>query len=458
MPVFLFLVACHPRKSSPSKNDLSSLWSSGQTDKFITGVVINPVFIKGDSSLSYALYLPKTYSDSIKWPVIYFFDPHAAGDLPVKKYAYQAEQFGTILIGSNNIKNRMSGDELNRFLRQLFDDTYRRFSIDEKRTCVAGFSGGARVATSLALSDPAIRGVIACGGGFPSTSQIPPVHFDFLGFAGNEDFNLPELLQLDSFLKTQSCRHFLIRFKGKHEWPDSLTFRDAFLWNTFNAMKDNLIPVNDSLIQSFQKETMYEYQRMSDAHIIEKADLLSGLITFLDGLTDTKAYEIKLQKLYTDLSYKTRQQQFASLIKEESRMEQSYIQAFTSRPLLWWKEKINKLNTEIRRNSGEKRSSYQRILHYLSLVAYMQADASLRQQQNESASKYITIYRLVDPGNAYVYYFSAILEARRGNKANTMKSLKKAIQLGFDDYKDLMTRTEFSSLRDTPWFVALVKK
>ena len=74
-------------------------------DNFKTGEVIPLVNLRGDSSQKFALYLPKTYSETSKLPVIIFFDPHAEGTIPVNLYYKLAEQFQVILIASNTSKN-----------------------------------------------------------------------------------------------------------------------------------------------------------------------------------------------------------------------------------------------------------------------------------------------------------------------------------------------------------------
>jgi len=452
----VFMSSCNSKRTEKDGNILSSSILSVNKENFSTGVVIPDVVTHGDSSCSYALYLPKDYNDSLRWPVIYFFDPHAAGSLPLRKYSPWAEQFGYVLFGSNDVKNELPGNELNRVIQKLFDDTYRRFSIDEKRIYTAGFSGGARVASSLALSNPVIRGVVACGGGFPSVNRIQPVHFDFLGFAGREDFNLPELMQLDTFLLTQPGRNYLIMFQGTHEWPDSLTFKDAFFWISFNEMKDRLIPGNDSLITLFTEVNWAIFQKMRKSSPVERINQLSKIISFVQGLKDVNRYKELRDRLYTERSFKVQKQQYADIFREETRLEKNYFQAFTTRNLSWWRVEIQHINRAIKESTGEKKYEYLRVLHYLSLAAYMQTEAGLRNHQEDAAAKYIAIYGLADPDNPYVYFLSALLYARSGQDEEAIKNLRLAIRLGFHDYILLIGKSEFDHLKKDPEFETLL--
>src|SRR5438128_767224 len=77
----------------------------------------------------------------------------------------------------------------------MMKDTGERLMIDPRRVYTAGFSGGGRVATSVALSlGDAIAGVVACGGGFPSSvTPSKTVTFALFATAGTDDFNYPEM-------------------------------------------------------------------------------------------------------------------------------------------------------------------------------------------------------------------------------------------------------------------------
>ena len=56
-------------------------------------------------------------------------------------------------------------------------DVGRRFSIDPQRVYLAGMSGGARVATGIALANTLIAGVIASSAGFPDSQPRTTVPF-----------------------------------------------------------------------------------------------------------------------------------------------------------------------------------------------------------------------------------------------------------------------------------------
>ena len=136
------------------------------------GIIVDTTRCKSNPKFSYALYLPTNYSDSIKWPVIFVFDPGARGKLAVSGFVLAAEKLGYIIVCSNNSRNQLPASELSKVIHYMFMDVEERFSIDKNRIYTSGFSGGSRVAAMVALQNNSISGVIACGAGFPAENDF----------------------------------------------------------------------------------------------------------------------------------------------------------------------------------------------------------------------------------------------------------------------------------------------
>jgi len=185
------------------------------------GRVIERVECRGDATQTYALYLPSAYSPDRAWPILYCLDPGARGRMPVQCFQTAAEHAGVILAGSNNSRNG-SLDIARDAIRWLLADTQERFALDNARTYIAGFSGGARLALAWAANSR-IAGVIACGAGFGSAmpKEIP---FRLFAAAGVDDFNYDEVYALSRDLSRRGSPVRFAQFDGGHDWlPESLT-------------------------------------------------------------------------------------------------------------------------------------------------------------------------------------------------------------------------------------------
>ncbi len=172
--------------------------SSASAQALVAGEIIDRVVCAADPSQSYALYVPRQYTPSRPWPVIFAFDPGARGRVPVERYQAAAERYGYIVAGSNNSRN--GGTEFPKVLAALTNDVASRLAVDPKRVYLAGMSGGARTALGVALASKAIAGVIASSAGYPDTNVRKTLSFPLFATAGTDDFNHLEMRKLDRAL------------------------------------------------------------------------------------------------------------------------------------------------------------------------------------------------------------------------------------------------------------------
>src|SRR5882724_6406562 len=84
--------------------------TSAQVAPLPVGTILPSVVCNADSKQSYALYLPSNFSSARPWPIIYVFDPAARGQVAVETMKPAAEQFGYIVVASNNSRNGRMGD------------------------------------------------------------------------------------------------------------------------------------------------------------------------------------------------------------------------------------------------------------------------------------------------------------------------------------------------------------
>jgi hypothetical protein len=115
----------------------------------------------------YQLFVPATYKPARTWPLVLFVSP---GDDPLgwrawRKVCENNDLFFCAAYGAGG--NNTPGRRV-RVVLDAFDDLRRRYRIDPERTYLAGLSGGASLACTLAFALPDyFGGVIAAGGSAP---------------------------------------------------------------------------------------------------------------------------------------------------------------------------------------------------------------------------------------------------------------------------------------------------
>jgi hypothetical protein len=217
--------------------------SSASGQDLVAGEIIDRVVCAADPSQSYALYVPKQYTPSRPWPVIFAFDPGARGRVPVDRYQAAAERYGYIVAGSNNSRN--GGMEFPKVLAALTNDVASRLAVDPKRVYLAGMSGGARTGTRRRARIEANRRRHRVERRIPRYHVRKTLSFPLFATAGTEDFNHLEMRKLDRALTSP---HRLAIFDGGHVWLSSELALQAIEWMELQAMKSGLKPKDDAEI------------------------------------------------------------------------------------------------------------------------------------------------------------------------------------------------------------------
>jgi|WetSurSiteA1Bulk_404760.scaffolds.fasta_scaffold00916_6 dienelactone hydrolase len=385
------------------------------------GQVIEEVACLGNASQTYALYLPSNYIRERRWPILYALDPGARGKLPVERFREAAEKYGYILAGSNNSQNgpvKIVEDAVNALLR----DTQTRFAVDAQRMYVAGFSGGARAAVQVGLAMKGkIAGVALFGAGFPlDLRPAMPIPFATYLAAGIEDFNFPELRELDRTLDALQAPHAFETFSGGHEWPPDPTCRRAIEWLELQAMKSGIRAVNSEAVAEIE----LRMKPLSEADVVLKWRAMEKEVERGQNAADRE-----LSASFEDL-IAGRDRQFAA-------------------------QKLRAGLERLRNTADQRKDEIGRIASIRVLTRFwimLNEGASLAFERREYGAAVVRLELMaqVRPDNPRIYYHLARAHIQGGRKREAIESLWKAVARGFKDIATLESDQDLEPLRQMP--------
>ncbi len=448
-------------------------------EKFERGVVIDRVVSAGDPTKSYALYLPTVYTTDTgsngggatrKFPVLYCFDPMARGTVPVTRFKDAAEKYGYIVVGSNNSRN--GPQPLSEIVRDLWADTHARFSIDDRRVYLAGFSGGARVAFSIAFSlKDRVAGVIACGAGFPP--DIPastPRSFVLFAVAGTEDFNNPEIQSLARKLEGSTPPTRLAVFEGGHAWLPLQLATDVVEWLEVQAIKSGIRERSPALINEIFEHALSQASAAEAGGDRYRAyQRYAAMARDFPGLHDVGEVEKKARELSATKEIK-------DALKQEKRMEDEQdfrIQRFhtligalevgdnTFDSLVALRDELRGQREAAKGTEPSvKRTVARRVMGALFVEFFELGNTAISRKQYERAVTYYLVCTEIQPDNARSFYYLARAHAQAGSRNKALEALKTAAVKGFSgvpelagkEFEDLQTDKRFKEIQD------LVKK
>jgi pimeloyl-ACP methyl ester carboxylesterase len=412
----------------------------------VSGQVIDRITCQADPSQSYALYIPARGNQQ-PLPIVYFFDSHGVGSLPLRKYKTLADTYGFILVGSNNSKNGNDWPTTEAIWNRLYEDTRKRLKINDRRIYTAGFSGGAKVASYIAIQHPQIKGVIANGAGLPDGVSAGDFPFGFTAIAGDGDMNMTELAELTTGLDKTRTRHRILYFTGKHEWAPVATMRTAFDGLDLDAMAMGLLPRDVAAIGVFaerSKQRVNGYIHTKD--MIGARQECDVALSYLYGLSgETDWFKRQAAALDKNAEYRKQRDARQQLLAVEESTKAEYMQHFQQGDMQYWTATIDRLKARVAAKTVAS-GMYQRLLAYLSLAFYSISNQLINGNQNEDARHFVELYKKADPTNSEAWYFSAILDAREGNGRAATGDLLTAVGAGFNDKGRMRQQPEFRRL------------
>ena len=441
-----FTIACGNNSNSKDGNiDSSLIVRNSISPAPQKGKIITNVVCQSDPAKSYALYIPEGKNNQAL-PVIYFFDPHGDGLIPVKKYQSLADSFHFILAGSNNSKNGNDFNDAVSIFEAMNKDVTKRSSVNNDRIYLCGFSGGAKVATFLGLHFPGIKGVIANGAGLEDITTAGNFKFSFTAITGNGDMNMTDLVSIDKILDKTSAHHRIIFFDGIHEWAPESTMNIAFEGLQLDAMRNNSIPKDTSFINGFiiqMKKTINKEEKNNELIKAQQNCKLSTAM--LDGFADPENWFRQQQNsIEKTTAFKKEENERQTLLQKEESLKSVFQQQFMNSDGNYWTKTISDVKARAKAKTPEGQM-YQRLQAYLSLAFYSISNQVISKDQNKVADFFVSLYKLADPTNSEAWYFSAILDARNHDVVKTKEDLEKAVTLGFNDKKRLEQQPEFSN-------------
>jgi poly(3-hydroxybutyrate) depolymerase len=436
------------------------------------GSVIERVVCKNNSQQTYALYLPPNYSKTRKWPLIAAFDPGARGNMPVEHFKEAAERYGFIVCGSNNSRNGPM-PPTGEAAKAMLGDVVARFAIDDKRLYLTGFSGGARAATTLAVFfSGQIAGVIGCGAGFAEgisvNSSLPFVYY---GTVGMEDFNYPEMKQLDRTLEQARIVHRVAVFEGGHDWAPSDECVSAIEWIELHAMKSGRRARDDSFVDLLfataqSRAIAYE----SAGRIFEAYLEYAAIIADFKGLKDITGAETKTASLKDSKAVK---QALARDRDQETEQRRRVNEIFglranaqkwssdppTQKPFL---DDLKRILSDLRRKSEAKEGSPERalarrVLNQYTVASFEQSMILVQTKKYELAAANLAIDAEAMPDNWRVSYNLACAYALGGDERHAIEALNNAIKKGFSNTTELENNHQLDSIRNEPGFKKIIE-
>src|SRR6476646_9144136 len=431
------------------------------------GIVHGSVAVAAEPSNSYALYLPSAYSPAKRWPLLLVFDPFARGEVSVKLFHEAAEKYGFIVVGSNNSRNFADPSAA---IRALWADVKEHYAVDPRRIYTAGLSGGARVASTVALAcRNCIVGVIANSAGLPNGATPPgPDVSDWFLSAGTTDFNYPEQLHLKETFDARKVVSRFVVFEGPHNWMPKEFADRALAWFQLRAMVKGIAPPDKEFIaQQFDS-------RMAEAQGEQKSgDVLAAERAYREIAQDFSSFrdvkpQMELAKFLAESGEfrKARKNEKAALELQDEVTKKignlvAGINLGTDQRTDFFSQLQSAVNDAYRDKKESSRPTQRQAIErgLSSAFAYAAETGQHAMLKKDfiSAKSMFQAGEIIQPESAWASYLVATSQGELGQKKPAIQELKKAMEKGMTSAKALEDAA-FDRIRNEPEFKELSAK
>ncbi|MFH0758808.1 MAG: hypothetical protein V2B15_16080 [Bacteroidota bacterium] len=431
-------------------------------DLIQNGRVIDSVFCIRNPGQSYALYLPTYYTSRQSWPVVFIFEPGARGRMAADTFKLAGERFGLIVMCSNNSSNQ-SGAGSAEAAEAMFQDAFSRFNPDTSMLFVSGFSGASRFASDLAIQDPRVKGVIACGAGLyhmrETHSQIPGT-FSYYGIMGRRDMNLPDMIETGERLCRNGIRSHIQYIDTGHEWPPSEEIAAAVAWLRFKM--DSTDRDAKEFYLKFQAEKI---QFMEEKELY--ADACERMKSIMDESPEPE-FQMHLERLTNSKVYWKQIRQREKTYKQEQRLTATYLNALSeyeystgARPdtvhtSRWWNGEIDKLKRWESSPLIESSRLASRLLYLLEMHFSEDMQMYISNLQLVKAVFLADLWLRISPDRLWSLWNIAALYTLTGDSPQAIRLIERMISSGLARPDWFQTAPEFEYLKDEPEFIRLV--
>ncbi|MEZ4809804.1 MAG: hypothetical protein R2819_05540 [Allomuricauda sp.] len=384
---------------------LASTSFLGAQTTYGKGRVHDSILVSGTNNETFALYLPKSYSEQRLSPIVFIYEPLGRGAVGLQPFIAASEKYGLMLVCSNDSRN---GPYERNFViaNNLFAHVFSHFNIKDDEIYAAGFSGGSRLASAIASLTNRFTGVIGCGAGFSGLQEHMPSaqNYAYVGLCGNSDMNYREMLADKDFLSLIKFNSTLFTFAGDHNWPPQEEISRAFDWLYLQKIKKkNPVPL-DTVLEYHQADCSLLQQFKKSGDLLFVAEQYERILKNYERFVPIDSLRAEYLSFKKSLAYKKKAAALEKALKVEEKFADKFRARFTEEfekmgkaDFLWWETELGKLKSLRNTDDVEMQKMVTRVEYDLFVRAFVLKNMLLQTQNTERVALLGRLLQIIHP-------------------------------------------------------------
>jgi hypothetical protein len=446
-----------------------SFLSTAQQLTLRKGAIMESIAVNDTVPEDFALFLPTKFDASKRWPVIFVYDMQGRGEMVLRMLSGAAERNNYILAASNNVNDSLSLTQNVLISKRMFNTVFALFKIQKDRIYTAGFDGGARIASVMPTFMNQIAGVISCGstvGNKEILSNKNPFHF--IGVVGTEDFNYPEMVNMEKLFDLMKFPNQTLIFEGGHKWPSQQLISRAMELFDLSAMAKKVIPVDSSFIKkSYDRRLLEVNELISNNRAVQAYNELGEVMEVYRHFKNVDSLKASRKVLKRGNAYKTQKRSLNTWWFKESLIKDDYdyyleedILTYNYNNLGWWNYQMGELKKYKNSKNNFQRQMGVRLEGYLNALIADNIDIiALDSPIDEEALNFLWMLKTITSPDDFSNYLKVISwNAKVEDYGTALYYLEELLKNGYTNTDELYALENTALFRITPAFNAMVAK
>lgn len=435
------------------------------------GVVIDSLPVSANDTISetFSLYLPTNFEVSTPSPVLFVFDMKGHSRQALGLMSKAAEEQGYILAAPDNVSDTLPISDNVVIANRMFKAVIALLPIHKDRIYTGGFSGGGRFATLIPAFINGVQGVVSFGASVGNTEILSPKNpFHFIGVVGNEDYNYPEMLEVESILNRMKFPNQLLVYQGGHEWPDTEQMVQALEIFTLSAMAKGRIPKDEAFIDAKYNEDLTQVNiYFTNNKPLLANNLLDEMLEIYRPFRDTDSIKQSQRTLKRSKLYRSRDREQTAIFFKEDLVKEDYVYyleedilTYNYNNLGWWKYQMEELGKFLESKDELQRQMGKRLRGFINALVADNIDIlKSGDPVDEEALNFLWMLKTVIDPKDYESYLKIISYNAKVNDTGTaLFYLEELLKNGYENKAELYDLEDTAVLRITPEFNAIVEK
>ncbi len=282
-------------------------------------------------------------------------------------------------------------------VKTFYGDVIGRYSIDSSRSMPLGFreeenSGpGSLWRTS---------GGYICSAGLPGFQLASGTHpFVIAALDGVGILTTARWKRYPNAKKETKSSVYI--YYGAHAWPSREQLALALLFLHLKAMQDGIVATDHRIVICLKNALIdsLRYYHLN-RNIADEFAWAERGASLLSGYKEAGIFRKRVRAISSSSEFRKYLTEKEQVLRMEEMLRMEYQKAFTEKDTAWWRKEANVLRSKLDDSSdGLKKAMHERLLAYLSIMAYTYTNRSLQAGNREAARHFVAIYGIIDPKN-----------------------------------------------------------